>query len=115
KVVDTATGVSVVVNTPIPERVEMAVKRGLRYARLRDKPNAAKKVALMYYNYPVGKANIGASYLNIAESLEIILRSMRDAGYDVGDAPLDADSILADITNRARNVAGFAPGELEEM
>src|SRR5699024_5653803 len=103
-----------VVNNPIQARVDIAVKRALRYARLRDKPQAEQKVALMYYNYPVGKANIGASYLNIAESLAIILQNMKTAGYDLGDAPLDADSLLADI-GRARNVGGFAPGELEEM
>ncbi len=115
KQTDPVTGISYVVNNPITSRVEMAVKRGLRYARLRHKENQDKRIALMYYNYPAGKANIGASYLNIADSLSLILNRMREEGYDVGDADLSAEAILADITTKARNVGGFAPGELEEM
>lgn len=112
---DAVTGVSIVVNTPILPRIEMAVKRGLRYARLAHTANADKKIALMYYNYPVGKSNIGASYLNIADSLANILNAMKDAGFNVGEAELTSEAILADITTRARNVGSFAPGELEEM
>lgn len=115
KVFDDTTGISIVVNTPIASRIEMAVKRGLRYARLQEKTNAERRIALLYYNYPVGKANIGASYLNIADSLSLILTRMREEGYDVGDADLSADAILNDITTKARNVGGFAPGELDEM
>jgi cobaltochelatase CobN len=112
---DPTTGVSIVVNRPIAERVEMAVRRGLRYARLQSKPNADKRVAFIYYNYPVGKANIGASYLNIAESLSNILNDLKTRGYDLGNADLGADAILKDMTDKARNVGSFAPGELEEM
>jgi cobaltochelatase CobN len=112
---DPTTGVTIVVNRPIAERVEMAVRRGLRYARLQSKPNADKRVAFLYYNYPVGKANIGASYLNIAESLSNILSDLKARGYDLGSADLSADAILKDMTDKARNVGSFAPGELEEM
>ena len=115
KVRDPVTGLNVIVNAPIADRVNMAVRRALRYARLQDKPNSDKHIALMYYNYPVGKANIGASYLNIEDSLALILTRLREAGYDLGDAPLDAASILADITTKARNIGSYAPGELEEM
>ncbi|HTQ99053.1 MAG TPA: cobaltochelatase subunit CobN, partial [Candidatus Acidoferrum sp.] len=115
KRVDAATGLAIVVNQPIPERIAMAVKRGLRYQRLQHKANADRHIAFMYYNYPVGKSNIGASYLNIAESLANILADLKQQGYDVGDKPLDADSILNDITNKARNVGSFAPGELDAM
>ena len=40
----------------------------------------------MYYNYPPGKANIGASYLNVAESLANILQRLAKDGYDLGGA-----------------------------
>ena len=115
KLRDTTTGLSYVVNDPIAPRIEMAVARAIKYARLNSTPNADKEVALMYYNYPAGKANIGASYLNIPDSLSNMLRAMREAGYNVGDAALDSASILADITSKARNVGGFAPGELDEL
>ena len=40
------------------------------------KANRDKHVALIFYNYPPGKANIGASYLNVAESLANILQRL---------------------------------------
>ncbi|HEV7692742.1 MAG TPA: cobaltochelatase subunit CobN [Hyphomonadaceae bacterium] len=115
KIRDPKSGLTSVVTSPIEERVTTAVSRALKYAELRKKPNAEKRIALIYYNYPPGKANIGASYLNVAESIANTLQRMKAEGYDVGAGPLDADSVLADITNKARNVMGAAPGELDEM
>jgi cobaltochelatase CobN len=115
RVFDLETGLTVVTNRPIASRVTAAVRRGLSYAALRAKPNAEKRLALMYYNYPPGKANIGASYLNVAESLANVLARLRAEGYDLGTADLSADAVLADITTKARNVGGYAPGELDEM
>ncbi|HEX5046282.1 MAG TPA: cobaltochelatase subunit CobN, partial [Gammaproteobacteria bacterium] len=111
KTLDLETGIAVVSNRPIASRVTAAVQRGLRYAALASKPNAAKHLALMYYNYPPGKANIGASYLNVAESLANILNRLRADGYDVGRAEaFTGDAVLADITAKAHNVGSYAPG-----
>lgn len=115
KILDLETGLSVAVSRPIPSRVTMAVQRALRYAALRDKPNAAKRIALMYYNYPPGKANIGASYLNVAESLANILARLKAEGYDVGSGDISADGLLAELTEKAHNVGSYAPGELEAL
>src|SRR5690606_33416908 len=115
KRLDLETGVSVALSRPIASRVEMAVRRALRYAALAAKPNADKRIAVMYYNYPPGKASIGASYLNVAESLANILARLRDEGYDVGDGDLSADAVLAAISAGGRNVGSYAPGELQEM
>src|SRR5690606_35823759 len=115
KVRDPATGLTSVITSPIAERVDMAVSRALRYAELSRKANADKKIALMYYNYPPGKASIGASYLNVAESLANVLVRLRDEGYDVGDGDLSADAVLAAISAGGRNVGSYAPGELQAM
>ncbi len=115
KIVDPLTGLNSVITSPIASRVEMGVARALRYAELRRKPNADKKIALLFYNYPVGKAGISASYLNVAESLANVLRRLGAEGYDIGGAPPSADEVLADITARARNIGSDAPGELAEM
>jgi len=112
---DAATNISIVVDKPIAPRIKMAVKRALHYARLAEKPVQDRRIAMMYYNFPAGEANIGASYLNVAESLEKILKAMRKSGYDVGNADLSAASILTDITSKARNIGSYAPGDLEEM
>lgn len=115
KLRDAETGLTVVVTRPIASRVTTAVERGLRYAALRMKANAQKRVAVMYYNYPPGKANIGASYLNVAESLANILQRLAKEGYDLAGADVSAEHVLSDITTKARNVGGYAPGELEAM
>jgi cobaltochelatase CobN len=115
KVRDPDTGLTAVVTRPIASRVVTAVQRVLRYAALRSTPNAQKRVALLYYNYPPGKANIGASYLNVAGSLSNVLQRLSAEGYMVGDGDLSPARILGDITTKARNVGGYAPGELEEM
>ena len=117
RVEDPDTGLTIVSREPIASRVTMAVRRALRYAALRATPNPDKRVAVLFYNYPPGKAGIGASYLNVAESLENILRRLEREGYDLGDGDIDlsAEAVLREITTKARNVGGYAPGELDAM
>ncbi|MEN7538479.1 cobaltochelatase subunit CobN [Aurantiacibacter flavus] len=115
RVNDAVTGLSSVVTRPIAERVDMAVRRALNFADLSRTANADKRVAIMYYSYPPGRAGIAASYLNVAESLERIMQRLAEEGYDIGGEPPSADAILADITSRARNVGSDAPGELAEL
>jgi cobaltochelatase CobN len=115
KIRDPETGLTVVVTHPIASRIPIAVERAMRYAALRKKANADKRLAVMYYNYPPGKANIGASYLNVADSLGNILQRLAKEGYDLGGAALSSEQILNDITTKARNVGGYASGELDEM
>ena len=113
---DLETGVSLVASEPIPSRIATGVRRALRFAALRAKPNAEKRIALMYYNYPPGKANIGASYLNVAESLANVLDRLAAEGYDVGAASdRSPEAVLGAITTKARNVGGYAPGELDAL
>ena len=79
--------------------------------------DSERAIAVLFYNYPPGKAGIGASYLNVAESLANVLRRMRAAGYDLGgsDVDLSSGALLDRMTTRARNVGGYAPGELDAM
>ena len=116
RVTDADTGLTIVVTQPIASRVTTAVQRGLRYAALARKANREKRVALAFYNYPPGKANIGASYLNVAESLSSVLQRLSAEGYDLGGADdLSAERVLADISTKALNIGGYAPGELEAL
>ncbi|MEM7100493.1 MAG: cobaltochelatase subunit CobN [Pseudomonadota bacterium] len=109
------TGADVVRQTPIPAQVERAVARALGLAQLAAKPNAQKKLALSFFNYPAGAAGISASYLNVAESIANILQHLATAGYNVGQGAIDADSIQSALVVSARNIAGYAPGELAEF
>ena len=115
KVTDRQTGLTVIRTRPIASRLPVAVERALAYASLRVKDNADKKLALVYYNYPPGKAGIGASYLNVADSLANILQTLAAAGYELGGKNLSSDAVLAEITQKARNIGGYAPGELAAM
>jgi cobaltochelatase CobN len=115
KVTDPETGLKVVVRTPIAPQVTRAVQRGLRYAALSSKANRDKRVAIVFYNYPAGKANIGASYLNVAESLSAILQRLAAEGYSVGDSPMNGDDILDELVTKSTNVGSYAPGELETL
>jgi cobaltochelatase CobN len=115
KVTDPETGLTIVVRKPIPSQIAMAVSRATKWAALRGKTNREKRVALVFYNYPAGKANIGASYLNVAESLASILQRLKAEGYDVGNSDLSGGSVLQTLLAKARNVGGYAPGELQEL
>ena len=115
KVTDPETGLTIVVRRPIHSQIEMAVQRAAKWAALRNKANRDKRVALVFYNYPAGKANIGASYLNVAESLASILQRLKAEGYDVGSGDLSGDAVLQTLLAKARNVGGYAPGELQEL
>lgn len=115
RVIDPRTGMTSVMTSPVADRVKTAVARAMRYAQLRLKPNAEKRIALLYYNYPAGRASIGASYLNVAESLANVLQRLQAEGYDLGGGAPSADQILADITSKARNVSSDAPGELSAL
>ncbi len=116
RVQDAASGLSVILQTPIQPRVQRAVARAIKLAQLRDKPSHKKKLALLFYNYPAGKAAIGASYLNVPASLAHILNHLQAAGYDLGDReePFAEETLLAELTQHALNIAGYAPGELAD-
>ncbi len=108
-------GGAVAITVPIPERVEMAARRARRWLNLAEKPNAQKRLAILYYNNPPGKGNLGASYLNLAPSLEQVLNRLRAEGYDTGNRLPTAEEILAQLERAGRNVETWAPGELRKM
>ncbi|MCW2313631.1 cobaltochelatase subunit CobN [Rhodoferax antarcticus] len=65
----------------IPEQAAAVVGKAIALARLARLTNADKKVALMFWNYPPGERNLGASFMNLPTSLEATLAAMKAAGY----------------------------------
>ena len=57
------------------------IKKSLNMAKLRKLKNSEKKVAVMFYNYPPGINNMGASFMNIPESLEMDFDNFVKKGY----------------------------------
>ena len=98
----------------VEENLERLVPRLKAWVRLRRTPNREKRVAIFFYNHHQGKQNVGASYLNVFESLETMLRAMGEAGYRTGPVP-GADEIKEMILSYGRNIGAWAPGELERM
>ena len=68
----------------IQDGVDKMVQLNCKWADLHDLNNWDKKVAVMLYNYPPGKAEIGASYLDVFNSTFQLLIQLANQGYDVG-------------------------------
>nr|WP_292814513.1 cobaltochelatase subunit CobN [Methanobrevibacter sp.] len=68
----------------IQDGVDKMVQLNCKWADLHDLENSDKKVAVMLYNYPPGKAEIGASYLDVFTSAYELLLQLYVQGYDIG-------------------------------
>ncbi|MDF3837041.1 cobaltochelatase subunit CobN, partial [Cupriavidus basilensis] len=99
----------------VPERAEAAVARVRRWIALQDKPAADKRIAILYYNNPPGRGNIGASYLATLPSLVQVMARLREAGYRTGTALPDTAGLTALLERNGRNMEEWSPGELAEM
>lgn len=75
-----------------------------RWAALREKANRDKKVALIYYNHPPGRQNIGADNLNVPASLFDMLHALKNAGYTVGELPASPEALLDRIMAHGVNL-----------
>lgn len=110
-----ATGQEYFRTVVIPENFDWQVRRALAWARLQKTKPDQKRVAVLYYNHGTGKQNIGASYLNVTSSLENILASFHERGYDVDNNPLSREKILASMQTLGRNIGNWAPDEIDEL
>jgi cobaltochelatase CobN len=108
-------GSEVLRTQPVAERVEAVVKRARRWLVLQKKPNAEKRIALVYYNNPPGKGNLGASYLNLMPSMLAVIERMRREGYATSAALPEAKELVKLLERTGRNIEQWAPGELDEL
>ena len=98
---------------PIPDRVDRMLGQAEAYADLRHSPEEEKRIAIIYFNHPPGKQNVGASYLNLFESLSLMLDSLRAEGYGVQN--MTPEELQAEILEKGRNVGTWAPEELDAL
>ncbi|MGL6080455.1 cobaltochelatase subunit CobN [Methyloversatilis discipulorum] len=101
---DALTGVALRPPEPLAEEMQRLAARVARWQALRAKANADKRVALVYYNHPPGRQNIGADNLDVPASLLQMLRALRDAGYDTGELPDSAEALLDLLMDRGVNL-----------
>ncbi|WP_072681320.1 cobaltochelatase subunit CobN [Arcobacter sp. LA11] len=66
---------------PIFPQLYSLANKAINISKLKRMPNKDKKVAIMYYNYPYGVDNMGASFLNLPESLEQTFKTFKEKGY----------------------------------
>jgi cobaltochelatase CobN len=109
--VDKQTGAAISSFVPIDSRIHRVVERVSRWIQLQKKPASEKRVALIYYNHPPGKQNIGADYLNVPETIMQLLQSLAHDGYDVRNVPPNGEALVDLLMRRGINVANWAPGQ----
>ena len=112
--IDKLTGLKLSPSRPVLEQVEQLTSRMSNWTKLQQKDNSKKRVALIYYNHPPGRHNIGADNLDVPASLWTILNQLKQAGYDTGTLPKDQASLLDLIQERGINLPNDK-GALEQM
>jgi cobaltochelatase CobN len=111
---DTLTGATLIKYVPIGDRVRKVASLALRWAALRRKPNADKKIAIILHNYPPRNDRIGNAFgLDTPASIYKLLAAMREAGYRVDDLPEDGEALMQKILAGLTNERGWLePREL---
>src|SRR5690606_39179760 len=65
----------------IDAQSDAVVNKAFKLVALQRTPEADKRVALFFWNYPPGEKNLSASYMNLPRSLSGTLTAMQGAGY----------------------------------
>ena len=69
----------------IDYQLDAFLARITKYMALQTKANVNKKLAFFFWNYPSGQNAMGASFLNIPESLSSIFKELKNNGYSTED------------------------------
>ena len=92
---DTATQCQVVNYQVAPDRAEFVAELSQNWLRLRDKPPAERRVAIILANYPNRDGRLGNGVgLDTPAGTVNILRALRGAGYRVDDIPADGNALI---------------------
>ncbi len=109
------TGAMLKTFVPVGENIELLANRLDSWVDLQYTPNIDKMISIIYYNYPPGKQNIGASYLDAITSVYNMLYTLNDAGYNLTDLPNNVSELEDMMIACGINVANWAPGEIEKL
>ncbi|MNF24420.1 Aerobic cobaltochelatase subunit CobN [compost metagenome] len=93
---DPLSGIRFGIGEALPQQVAAFSARIQRWWHLQRTANADKRLAIVYYNHPPGRHNIGADNLDVPQSLLQILRRLQAEGYDTGPLP-DSPAALLDL------------------
>ncbi|KAA8495996.1 Magnesium-chelatase subunit ChlH, chloroplastic [Porphyridium purpureum] len=83
---------------PMQDRITNIADRSLKWASLRRKKNAEKKVAVTVFSFPPDKGNVGtAAYLDVFGSIYKVLEGLKTQGYTVGDLPANSGALMEEV------------------
>jgi cobaltochelatase CobN len=99
---------------PIPERMNTFVRRIQKWLALRSKPNAEKRVAIVYFKGP-GRNAMVASGMEVPASLLNVLRHLRDNGYATGPLPETVAEFEAMIQRQGPVLGPYAQGAFDDF
>ncbi|MCI6929880.1 MAG: cobaltochelatase subunit CobN [Methanobrevibacter boviskoreani] len=104
------------VEVPIEAGVKKLVQMTNGWAKLKELNNSDKKVAIVLYNYPPGKSDIAASYLDIFNSTHVLLKLLADNGYNIGMSKNQIPDVdeLTKLIEEACNKGTWAQGYLND-
>jgi len=99
---------------PIDAGIKKIVSLTNGWARLRELSNSEKKIAVILYNYPPGRAKIGATYLDVFQSVHDLLVKLREQGYNVGTEKIPSVEELYSAIARFGNKGSWVQNLLNE-
>src|SRR5207248_1084459 len=86
---------------PVADRIAFVADLARNWARLREKPPAERRIAVVLANYPNRDGRIGNGVgLDTPQSAITLLHALRDAGYRVGDIPEDGTALIRHCRRR---------------
>ncbi|GLK67513.1 cobaltochelatase subunit CobN [Hansschlegelia plantiphila] len=96
---DQATETEVVALEPVADRIGFVADLAANWAGLRRTPRSERRIALILANYPTGAARLANGVgLDTPASTAVMLRALRDAGYDGEEAPETGAAVVAVMT-----------------
>ena len=110
---DPETEIDLVGYRPVADRVGFVAELARNWARLREKPPAERRVALILANYPSRDGRIGNGVgLDTPASTLAVLHALCGAGYRVVDIPKDPQALIGRLAAGPTSAnPGAAAGE----
>ena len=103
----------------MPAQMDALIQRAIKHAKLAITANEDKRVAAFIWNYPPGEKNIGAAFLDVPASLEVIAKAMRQDGYNVKPKPakeiIEAAGKLLRPYYRNEDASGLLAQDLADL
>ena len=88
------------------DRVEAVASRAIKWAALRKKAKADKRLAVTVFSFPPDKGNVGtAAYLNVFGSIYRVMKALRADGYNVEVPAKEEDLIEAVLHDKEAKFA----------